>query len=161
MLNTFDNSIISHLLTKTALNTSDIHLYFMIYAKMLVQEFDHNLLYSNIIVKTIYLPSLAKSVCLYILDRPEIKTLPLNVTETERNNVTLICNATGNPEPQFSWYKVKNTVKSNNRINLSANNSPLTITDVNRKDSGGYLCVAHNEVGNDTSIIVILDVQCK
>ena len=100
-------------------------------------------------------------VCLYILDRPEITKHPQNVTETERNNVTLTCNATGNPEPQFSWYKVKNTVKSSNRIKFSANNSLLTITDVNRKDSGGYLCVAHNLLGNDTSIIVILDVQCK
>ena len=100
-------------------------------------------------------------VCLYISDRPEITKHPQNVTETERYNVTLTCNATGNPEPQFSWYKVKNTVKSSNRIKFSANNSLLTITDVNRKDSGGYLCVAHNQLGNDTSIIVILDVQCK
>ncbi|XP_066015791.1 hemicentin-1-like isoform X2 [Pocillopora verrucosa] len=93
--------------------------------------------------------------------RPEITKHPQNVTVAERNNVTLTCNATGNPEPQFSWFKVENTVKSNNRINMSAKTSHLTITDVNRHDSGGYLCVAHNEVGNDTSIIVILDVQYK
>ena len=128
---------------------------------MFVQEFDHSLLYSNIIVKTIHVRSLAERVCLYIPDRPEITKHPQNVTETERSNVTLTCNATGNPEAQFSWYKVENTVKRNNRINVSAKNSHLTITDVNREDSGGYLCVAHNEVGNDTSIIVILDVLCK
>ena len=134
---------------------------FKIYAKIFVQEFDHNLLYSNIIVKTISTRSLAKRVSLCISDRPEITKHPQNVTVAERNNVTLTCNATGNPEPQFSWFKVENTVKSNNRINMSAKTSHLTITDVNRHDSGGYLCVAHNEVGNDTSIIVILDVQCK
>ena len=128
---------------------------------MFVQEFDHNLLYRNIIVKTIYVHSLAKRVCLYIPDRPEIKKQPQNVTETERNNVTLTCNATGNPEPQVSWFKDKDLVESTKRIYLSANNSLLTITDVNRNDSGGYLCVAHNEVGNDTSIIVIVDVQCE
>ena len=131
---------------------------FKIYAKIFVQEFDHNLLYSNIIVST---RSLAKRVSLCISDRPEITKHPQNVTVTERNNVTLTCNATGNPEPQFSWYKVENTVKRNNRINVSAENSHLTITDVNREDSGEYLCVAHNEIGNDTSIIVLLDVQCK
>ena len=128
---------------------------------MFVQEFDHNLLYRNIIVKTIYVHSLAKRVCLYIPDRPEIKKQPQNVTETERNNLTLTCNAIGNPEPQLSWFKDKDLVESNDRIYLSANNSLLTITDVNRNDSGGYLCVAHNEVGNDTSIIVIVDVQCE
>ena len=128
---------------------------------MFVQEFDHNLLYSNIIVKTIHVRSLAERVCLYIPDRPEITKHPQNVTETERSNVTLSCNATGNPEAQFSWFKDKDLVKSNNRIYLLANNSLLTITDVNRNDSGGYQCVAHNEVGNDTSIIVILDVLCK
>ena len=134
---------------------------FKIYAKIFVQEFDHNLLYSNIIVKTISTHSLAKRVSLCISDRPEITKHPQNVTVTERNNVTLTCNATGNPEPQFSWFKDKDLVEYNKRIYLSANNSLLTITDVNRNDSGGYLCVAHNEVGNDTSIIVILDVQCK
>ena len=134
---------------------------FKIYAKIFVQEFDHNLLYSNIIVKTISTHSLAKRVSLCISDRPEITKHPQNVTVTERNNVTLTCNATGNPEPQFSWFKDTDLVEYNKRIYLSANNSLLTITDVNRNDSGGYLCVAHNEVGNDTSIIVILDVQCK
>ena len=128
---------------------------------MFVQEFDYNLLYRSIIVKTIYVHGLARRVCLYIPDRPEITKHPQNVTETERNNVTLTCSATGNPEPQLSWFKDKDLVESNDRIYLSANNSLLTITDMNRNDRGGYLCVAHNEVGNDTSIIVIVDVQCE
>ena len=128
---------------------------------MFVLEFDHNLFCGNITVKTIYMHSLPTSVCWYISDRPEITKHPQNVTETERNNVTLTCNATGNPEPQFSWFKDKHPVIGVKRIYLSANNSLLTITDVNRNDSGGYLCVAHNEVGNDISKIVVLDVQCK
>ena len=111
-------------------------------------------------MKTIYLHSLAERVCFYIPDRPEITNHPQHITEAERDNVTLTCNATGNPEPQFSWFKERDLVESNNRIYFSANNSLLTITDVNRNDSGGYLCVAHNEVGNETSIIVILDVKC-
>ena len=105
--------------------------------------------------------SSAYCVCLYNSDRPEITKQPQNVTETEINNVTLTCNATGNPEPQVSWFKDKDLVESTNRIYLSANNSLLTITDVNRNGSGGYLFVAHKEVGNDSSKIVVLDVQCK
>ena len=128
---------------------------------MFVREFDHNLLCRNIILKTIYVHNLAERVCFYIPDRPEIINHPQNVTEAERNNVTLTCNATGNPEPQFSWFKDKDLVESNNRIYLSANNSLLTIIDVNRNDSGGYLCVAHNVIGNGTWIIVILDVKCE
>ena len=49
---------------------------------------------------------------LYIVDRPEIATQPQNDTTTEGRNVTLTCNATGNPEPVLSWFKDENLVKS-------------------------------------------------
>ena len=75
--------------------------------------------------------------------------------------MTLTCNATGNPEPVLSWSKDGNLVRSGNRISFLADNKLLTITNVKRSDSGKYLCVAHNEVGNASSKIAILNVQCK
>ena len=42
---------------------------------------------------------------LYIVDRPEIATQPQNDTRTEGRNVTLTCNATGNPERGFFFRK--------------------------------------------------------
>ena len=98
---------------------------------------------------------------LYIVDRPEIATQPQNDTTTEGRNVTLTCNATGNPEPVLSWFKDENLVKSSHRISFSADNKLLKITNVYRTHSGKYLCVALNEVGNASSKTAILNVQCK
>ena len=75
--------------------------------------------------------------------------------------MTLTCNATGNPEPVLSWFKDENLVNSSNRISFSADSKLLTITTVKRTDSGKYLCFVHNEVGNATSKIAKLNVQCK
>ena len=98
---------------------------------------------------------------LYIVDRPEIATQPQNDTTTEGKNVTLTCNAAGNPEPVLSWSKDGNLAKSSHRISFSADNKLLTITNVRRTDRGKYLCFAYNEVGNASSKIAILNVQCK
>ena len=98
---------------------------------------------------------------LHIVDRPEIASQPQNDTTTEGKNVTLTCNATGNPEPVLSWFKDENLVNSSNRISFSADNRLLTITNVRKTDRGKYLCFAYNEVGNASSKIAILNVQCK
>ena len=37
----------------------------------------------------------------------------------------------------------------------------MTVTNVNRTDSGEYRCVANNILGNETSDVATLDVQCK
>ena len=75
--------------------------------------------------------------------------------------MTLTCDATGNPEPVLSWFKDENLVNCSNRIRFSVDNKLLTVTNMKRTDSGKYVCVAHNEVGNATSKIAILNVQCK
>ena len=78
---------------------------------------------------------------LYIVDRPEIATQPQNDTTTEGRNVTLTCNATGNPEPVLSWSKDGNLARSSNRVSFLADNKLLTITNVKRSDSGST-CVS-------------------
>ena len=98
---------------------------------------------------------------LYIVDRPEIATQPQNDTTTEGRNVTLTCNATGNPEPVLSWFKDENLVKSSRRISFPADSKLLKITNVYRTSSGKYLCVALNEVGNASLKIALLNIQCK
>ena len=75
--------------------------------------------------------------------------------------MTLSCNATGNPTPSISWTKDGSAVNSP-RISLSLDNKQLTITHVNRSDSGQYRCVANNSIGAAvTSDAATLDVQCK
>ena len=75
--------------------------------------------------------------------------------------MTLTCDATRNPEPVLSWFKDENLVNCSNRIRFSVDNKLLTVTNMKRSDSGKYVCVAHNEVGNATSKIAILNIQCK
>ena len=77
--------------------------------------------------------------------------------------MTLTCNATGNPNPAISWTKNGSRVdtSNNSRISFSEEKKQLTITNVNRTDSGKYRCVASNSVGNATSSVATLDVHCK
>ena len=98
---------------------------------------------------------------LIIADKPEITTHPQNVTTTEGDNVTLSCDATGNPVPTISWTKDESPLSNNSSINFSPDNKKLNITNVKRADSGEYQCVASNRVGNETSNAGKLDVQCK
>ena len=97
----------------------------------------------------------------HFTDQPEITAQPQNMTLAERKNVTLSCNATGNPAPSILWTKDGSAVNSP-RINLSLDNKQLTITNVSRDDSGDYQCVANNSIGAAvTSNTATLDVQCK
>jgi len=77
--------------------------------------------------------------------------------------VTLSCNATGNPAPTISWFINGfsiDTGNNNSRIGFSGNQKQLTITNLRRTDSGKYRCTANNSLGNATSDVATLDVQC-
>ena len=96
-------------------------------------------------------------------DQPKITVPPKAQTKTEGVNVALSCNSTGNPKPTISWTRNGSPVDTsgNSRISFSADKKQLTITNVNRTDSGEYRCAAKNSLGNDTSNPAKLDVQCK
>ena len=100
--------------------------------------------------------------CYLFVDRPEITLYPLNATEAEGYNVTLTCNAIGNPEPNVSW-TVKGSrmdISHNPRISFSQDKKKMMITNVTRTDSGEYRCMATNSLGDATSHVATLDVQC-
>ncbi len=88
---------------------------------------------------------------------------PVTLTKTEGDDLTLSCNATGNPEPTVLWTRNGSPINTtgNSRVNFSSNKKQLAITNVSRTDSGKYRCVASNKLGNDTSSAATLDVQCK
>ena len=98
--------------------------------------------------------------CFIITDQPEIMFHPRSVAKLEGGKVTLPCDATANPEPAISWtrngYPLNTTI--NSRISFSADKKQLTITNVNRVDSGEYRCVASNILGNATSNAAALDI---
>ena len=67
--------------------------------------------------------------------------------------MNLFCNASGNPVPTITWTR--------NGSVLTKESKELTITSINRADSGEYRCVANNSEGNVTSDAATLDVQCE
>ena len=77
------------------------------------------------------------------------------------SSVTFSIDATGVPEPKFSWTKDGSAVTVNDRISLSADNKELSITNVNRTDIGEYRCVATNTVNTVNSNGATLTVQGK
>ena len=96
-----------------------------------------------------------------IVDQPKITVQPQAKTKTEGDNLTLSCNTTGNPIAKISWTRNGTAVNSSGRISFSADNKQLTIMNVSRTDSGEYRCVARNSLGNATSNVATLNVQCK
>ena len=101
-------------------------------------------------------------VCILIVVPPQISTQPQGGPVTESNNVTLSCNASGNPVPTITWTRNGSVLTSSvPRISFGEESKELKITSINRADSGEYRCVANNSEGNVTSDAATLDVQCE
>ena len=80
-----------------------------------------------------------------------IQSIPDKVV-TERNNVTLVCNVSGIPQPVVSWINV--------RSGESIAGNVLEIENISRQKAGEYRCESSNPCGNATESATI-DVQCK
>ena len=94
-------------------------------------------------------------------DQPEFTAHPQSQTLVEGSSVIFPSDANGVSEPIFSWTKDGSSVTANNRISLSADNKQLSLTNVNRTDSGEYRCLAANSVGTVNSNAATLTVHCK
>ena len=98
---------------------------------------------------------------MFNVDPPEITTHPEFTVVEEGYYVTLTCYADGNPTPWISWTKDGSLVIGRPGVILGTGNRTLTIEIVNREDSGQYQCLASNGLGNATSSVATLDVDCK
>ncbi|XP_015750042.1 PREDICTED: hemicentin-1-like isoform X5 [Acropora digitifera] len=78
-----------------------------------------------------------------------IQSIPDKVI-TEGNNVTLICNASGFPEPVVSWINVLSGNRTHGNV--------LEFENVSRHEAGEYRCEARNPCRNATESATI-DVQ--
>ena len=75
-----------------------------------------------------------------------------SVWVTEGNNLTLVCDASGIPEPAVKWTSVKSGKEEMNKT--------WTITNINRTDDGEYRCEATNTCGSVTRSTVVT-VYCE
>lgn len=72
----------------------------------------------------------------------------------EGSSVTLLCRSRANPPvTNYTWYKDDEEDKEPGLI--------LAINGVDPSHSGDYYCAAKNELGEDTSAAIQLDIQCK
>lgn len=87
-------------------------------------------------------------------DHPQIFDMHCPTTIVEGSNVTLHCNVTGNPLPNIVWI-LRYTGS------VLGRSEKLTLTDVNRSQTGTYLCRAWNGIGSNSTRTCGLDVYCE
>ena len=72
----------------------------------------------------------------------------------EKQNVTITCTATGQPQPSITWSKAVGRLAI---ARTKVKNGALTIYEVTRKDGGTYICKAENILGSakDSAQLVV------
>ena len=71
----------------------------------------------------------------------------------EKQNVTIACNATGQPQPSITWSKAFGSLPKDK---AAVKNGALTIYDVAKNDGGIYMCKAENILGRATSTVLVM-----
>ena len=100
------------------------------------------------------------SVLLIVAPKAILASNTLMVVE-ENQNVTIACNATGQPQPSVTWLKALSSLPKG-RTRLT--NKRLTIFNVKKKDRGTYICKADNILGSatdNTQLIVFSPFRFK
>ena len=81
-----------------------------------------------------------------------ISSKPSSVIAEEGQNVSLICQATGQPAPTVMWQKAFSQLPKEKTTVVDGN---LTILNITKADGGGYACEAKNFLGEDTAIVQV------
>ena len=86
---------------------------------------------------------------------PEILLSPKTKLAEEKQNVTIACTATGQPQPDITWYKSKSdgalAPRRKGKMNVA-----LTIYNVTKKDMGTYICKAENILGSVSDTVLLM-----
>ena len=72
----------------------------------------------------------------------------------EGNNVTIKCNATGNPPPNITWIKDISPL-------VFYQGESYDIVNIDRNSAGDYTCTAWNGVGEKANATAAVTVHCK
>ena len=76
------------------------------------------------------------------------------MTAVEGENVTLHCNATGNPAPNITWTKDRSPT-------VLYQGKTYRIGNIQRRAAGDYTCTAWNGVGDKTNATAAVTVYCE
>ena len=88
---------------------------------------------------------------------------PQDIDAEINANVTLQCAATtAKPPPTYRWTVLRGGVEYPvNGSNIKIDEGNVTFERVRHTDRGLYICHVSNDVGNDTSHEIILDIEGK
>ncbi|VDI57193.1 Hypothetical predicted protein [Mytilus galloprovincialis] len=92
--------------------------------------------------------SIAKSKDTRILVKVPVSDVHINSQPNQRqydsktDNITLICKASGDPEPKYKWFK------ENNINTIISGTNRYVIEDVTQNNGGSYICEAYNSINN-------------
>ena len=76
---------------------------------------------------------------------PKLITDPATQTVTEGTNVRLLCEVSGDPIPEHTWFQNENRITSLNDDRFKVDEKgTLTIEKVTGKDTNKYICRADN-----------------
>ncbi|XP_066112042.1 hemicentin-2 isoform X1 [Saccopteryx bilineata] len=98
-----------------------------------------------------------KVVVLVLQSAPVFQVEPQDVTVRSGDDVTLRCQATGEPVPMVEWLRAGQPLRAGRWLRNLPDGS-LWLGRVEKRDSGAYECVAHNLLGSATAR-AFLDVQ--
>ncbi|XP_052232986.1 uncharacterized protein LOC127845858 [Dreissena polymorpha] len=93
-----------------------------------------------------------KELCVFCSRAPEMLGPLQNLTVNTGQQLSLVCNVTGDPTPTFWWYKDTHIISDQHSMTL-------TISKANIDDGGSYHCVAGNLVANysfDEAFVTVL-----
>ena len=77
-----------------------------------------------------------------------IPTKQVSVELMRGNSTTLVCTASSNPFPTFTWHTNGGEIRQG--FNNTWNSSSLIVTPVNDGDFTSYFCTARNRIGLDS-----------
>lgn len=94
-----------------------------------------------------------------ILAPPEWLVEPQDVKLHQGGNVTVICEATGNPTPAVKWTFLAR--KGDNRDTKVSGKNLLQIANASKLDAGSYECTANNGVSEAISKSILVSIYEK
>ena len=83
-----------------------------------------------------------------------ISQRPSSKVVVEGENVTLHCNATGNPAPNITWTKDGSST-------VLYQGETYSIVNIQRQATGDYTCTAWNGVGGKANVTATVNVHCE
>lgn len=97
-----------------------------------------------------------KSISVKVHVPPKIVQLENTVEVTEGEEAALTCQATGSPQPEYTWLDPKKQdLSSVEGYFVGKDTGILTIRSVKKDDSGKYTCEARNNAGEDSGTLTL------